>query len=143
MDNLRFVMFDHFALAPEQQTLGAAAFDLHASEGVEIYPSSPTWVSTGVGVEIPEGYCGQVWPRSGRDGRGFHTGAGLIDSDYRGEVKVLFHNMTDQTLVIKPGERIAQLLIVKTADHFQVEYATEFRRADTLRGANGFGSTGG
>ena len=139
---IRFVRLSEVALMPDRQTDGAAAFDIFANEDVTIRPGQPTWVSTGFGVEFPPSMVAQVWPRSGKSGQGFHIGAGLIDSDYRGEVKVMIHNLSYEVLQVKAGERIAQLTFVQLADTFAVEYSDEFA-TETARGAGGFGSTGG
>jgi dUTP pyrophosphatase len=97
-------------------------------------------VGTGLHLEIPPGHVGLVWPRSGLAVRhGLDTLAGVIDSDYRGEVRVVLVNHGAEPFGVSPGDRIAQLLVQK------VERA-EFRREDSLapteRGSGGFGSTG-
>jgi dUTP pyrophosphatase len=128
------------ALLPEYASLGAAGADLRASEALEILPGGRAAVSTGVKLAIPPGYVGLVWPRSGLAVRhGIDTLAGVIDSDYRGEVRVVLINHGEAPFRIAPGDRIAQLLIQR------VERAT-FGAAealdDTERGDGGFGSTG-
>jgi dUTP pyrophosphatase len=125
---------------PSYASDGAAGADLRAGETVLISPGERAAVRTGLELEIPEGHVGLVWPRSGLAvGQGIDTLAGVIDSDYRGELRVVLINHGDETLVIRPGDRIAQLLIQK------VERAS-FVRSDALkdsdRGAGGFGSTG-
>jgi dUTP pyrophosphatase len=127
-------------LLPEYASLGAAGADLRASEALEILPGGRAAVSTGVKLAIPPGYVGLVWPRSGLAVRhGIDTLAGVIDSDYRGEVRVVLINHGEAPFRIAPGDRIAQLLIQR------VERAT-FGAAealdDTERGDGGFGSTG-
>jgi dUTP pyrophosphatase len=97
-------------------------------------------VATGLIVEIPPGHVGLVWPRSGLAVRhGIDTLAGVIDSDYRGEVRVVLVNHGPEAFQVQPGDRVAQLLLQR------VERAT-FHRAEALqetaRGAGGFGSTG-
>lgn len=96
-------------------------------------------MSTGIAVAIAPGYCGLVWPRSGLAGHGLDTSAGVIDSDYRGPVKVLLCNGTPHRKTVHAGDRIAQLLIMPVLMPNVIE-------VDALpaseRGANGFGSTG-
>lgn len=119
---------------------GAAGADLRASAPVVIDPGGRAAVPTGLRVEIPPGCVGLIWPRSGLALRhGIDTLAGVIDSDYRGEVQVLLVNHGDAPFPIEAGDRIAQLVVQR------VERAA-FRRADDLedthRGSGGFGSTG-
>jgi dUTP diphosphatase len=126
--------------APEYASPGAAGADVRASAAVEILPGGRAAVPTGLFLEIPPGHVGLVWPRSGLAVRhGIDTLAGVIDSDYRGEVKVVLVNHGTEPFRIAPGDRIAQVLVQR------VERA-EFRRAAALeptdRGAGGFGSTG-
>lgn len=119
---------------------GAAGADLRASAPVAIAPGSRAAVPTGLRIEIPPGCVGLIWPRSGLALRhGIDTLAGVIDSDYRGEVQVLLVNHGEAPFRIEAGDRIAQLVVQR------VEHAA-FRRAgdleDTSRGSGGFGSTG-
>jgi dUTP pyrophosphatase len=125
---------------PEYGSEGAAGADLRASEAVVIPPGGRAAVPTAVRLQIPPGHAGLVWPRSGLAVRhGIDTLAGVIDSDYRGEVKVVLVNHGDEPFAIAKGDRIAQLLVQR------VERAT-FQAAnevgDTGRGSGGFGSTG-
>ena len=125
---------------PEYTSAGAAGADLRASEAVVLPPGGRAAVGTGLVLEIPAGHVGLVWPRSGLAVRhGIDTLAGVIDSDYRGEVRVVLVNHGQEPFEIRPGDRVAQLLVQR------VERAT-FQRVDALagtaRGAGGFGSTG-
>ena len=125
---------------PEYASEGAAGADLHASATVSIEPGAWAAVPTGIHVEIPHGHVGLIWPRSGLAIRaGIDTLAGVVDSDYRGEVRVVLANHGPETFEVQKGDRIAQLLVQK------VERAT-FERAgllgETSRGTGGFGSTG-
>jgi dUTP diphosphatase len=126
-------------VSPDYASAGAAGADLRAHAAVEIPPGGRAAVPTGVLLEIPPGHVGLVWPRSGLAVRhGIDTLAGVIDSDYRGEVKVVLINHGTEAFRIARGDRIAQILIQK------VERA-EFRAAElrgTERGSGGFGSTG-
>jgi len=127
-------------MLPEYSSEGAAGADLRAREAVSLAPGARAAVGTGIHVEIPAGHVGLVWPRSGLAVRhGIDTLAGVIDSDYRGEVRVVLVNHGETEFRIEPGDRIGQLLIQP------VERATFSRTAAlaaTTRGAGGFGSTG-
>jgi dUTP pyrophosphatase len=130
------------ARLPEQAYEGDAGLDLVACEGAVLDPGERAVVPTGIAVEIPPGYAGFVQPRSGlaaRHGIGVVNSPGLIDSGYRGEIRVVLIN-TDrsETFVIEPGMRVAQLVIAPVADVRLVEVE---ELATSERGARGFGST--
>jgi dUTP pyrophosphatase len=122
---------------------GDAGLDLRAAADAEIEPLARSLVPTGVSVAIPEGYAGFVQPRSGlalRQGLGLVNSPGLIDSHYRGEIKVILINLDPHTPIsIARGDKIAQLVIqpVCRAEIVEVADLTE-----TVRGDGGFGSTG-
>jgi dUTP pyrophosphatase len=129
---------------PAYQSEHAAGIDLMADIGAstDIAPGERRAVPTGIAIEIPAGYEGQVRPRSGRalkEGLTLINSPGTIDSDYRGEVKVLLVNLGRQPITIEPGDRIAQLIIapVIRADIVEVD-----ELAPTSRGPGGFGHTG-
>ena len=131
------------AQLPTRAHEGDAGLDLYACEAAHIGPGERWSVGTGVGVEIPEGHAGLVLPRSGlaRDhGIALVNAPGLIDSGYRGELRVLLLN-TDpaETFRVEPGERIAQLLITPIATPTPVETG---ELTETVRGRGGFGSSG-
>jgi dUTP pyrophosphatase len=131
------------ALLPTRAHEGDAGLDLYACEAAHIGPGERWSVGTGVGVEIPAGHAGLVLPRSGlaRDhGIALVNAPGLIDSGYRGELRVLLLN-TDpaETFRVEPGERIAQLLITPIATPEPVEAA---ELTESVRGRSGFGSSG-
>mgnify|MGYP001593385664 CR=1 FL=1 len=117
----------------------AAGFDLYSVEDVTIMAGETKIIKTGVSLEIQEGYCFQVWDRSGLGAKGIHRFAGLGDSDYRGEYKIVLHNSTQKDYEIKKGDRIAQIVPVPIvrADFEQTEKLNE-----TSRGEGGFHSTG-
>ena len=130
------------AVVPERAYSGDAGLDLAACERVEIAPGERAVVATGLAVAIPDGHAGLVMPRSGlaaRHGIGKVNSPGLIDSGYRGEVRVVLLN-TDrrETFVVEPGMRIAQLVVVPVPalDVVEVE-----ELPDTERGVRGFGSS--
>jgi dUTP pyrophosphatase len=117
-----------------------AGADITASEKVTILPRERTLISTGVRLEIPEGHVGLIWPRSGLAvKKGIDCGAGVIDSNYRGEIKVLLFNHSDNEFLIKPGDRIAQILFQKVE---RVEFQSVNQLNETPRNDAGFGSTG-
>ena len=130
------------AILPTKAYEGDAGLDLASCEGVPLGPGERATVSTGIAVEIPEGYAGFVQPRSGlaaRHGIGVVNSPGLIDSGYRGEIRVVLLN-TDRSLAftVEPGMRIAQLVVVPVAAVRLVE-AGEL--AVSERGPRGFGSS--
>jgi len=128
------------AALPEYASTGAAGADLRASEAVTIAPGARAAVPTGVRVQIPPGHVGLVWPRSGLAVRhGIDTLAGVIDSDYRGEVRVVLVNHGEDPLRIAPGDRIAQLLLQRVE---RAVFTAVPSIDDTDRGGGGFGSTG-
>ena len=141
--DLPVVKLNDEALLPTRAHQGDAGLDLYACEAAHIGPGERWSVGTGVGVEIPEGHAGLVLPRSGlaRDhGIALVNAPGLIDSGYRGELRVLLLN-TDpaETFRVEPGERIAQLLItpIATPEPVQTDALSQ-----SARGAGGFGSSG-
>jgi dUTP pyrophosphatase len=125
---------------PEYASEGAAGADLRAREADVLPPGARAAVATGVHLEIPAGHVGLVWPRSGLAVRsGIDTLAGVIDSDYRGEVRVVLVNHGDAEFRIEPGDRIGQLLIQPVA---RATFSRAPALAATSRGEGGFGSTG-
>ena len=120
-----------------------AGLDLHAARPVSISPGARVLVETGIAVAIPPGWAGFVLPRSGlalHQGLTVLNAPGLIDSGYRGEIKVLLINHGDQVVAIGRGDRIAQLVIQPVANVEVVDVQT---LPASERGAGGFGSTGG
>ena len=131
------------AVLPAQAYDGDAGLDLAACERAELEPGERAVVGTGVAVAIPDGYAGLVLPRSGlaaRHGLTIVNAPGLIDSGYRGELKVILLN-TDarEPFVVEPGMRIAQLVLVEAASVHLVEVE---ELPESERGAAGFGSSG-
>lgn len=137
------------ATLPTRATPGSAGFDLYASEDAWLLPpykdngyikTSTHAISTGLMIEIPEGYFARILPRSGLSLKGVVIGAGIIDSDFRGELKVVIHYLgTDDSWSINKGDRIAQLVILPLPQ-FEIVECEEL--GDTARGNGGFGSTG-
>ena len=130
---------------PSYQTSGSAGMDLRAAiaEPMTLRPLERVPVPTGLRIQLPEGYEGQVRARSGlafKKGLAVINGPGTIDWDYRGELKVLLTNLDPSPQTIQPGERIAQLVVVPVAQLPVVEVSEVDE--DTERGSGGFGSTG-
>jgi len=131
------------ATLPSRTHEGDAGLDLYAAEPATLGPGERATVATGIAVEIPDGHAGLVLPRSGlaaKHGIALVNAPGLIDSGYRGEVKVLLLN-TDRTdpFEISPGDRIAQLVVSPVTETEPVEVA---ELEMSTRGAGGFGSSG-
>lgn len=123
-------------------TLGSAGLDLRASHAVFIPMRDRALVGTGFSVEIPEGHVGHIRPRSGLALKeGLVAFGGTIDSDYRGELKVLLFNWSQNCLQIEHGDRIAQIVIAPVSMFDAIEIEPEFS-TETSRGNGGFGSTG-
>ena len=124
---------------PTKADPGAAGYDIYSTESVEISPSSRMLVSTGLSVSFKAGMYLRIAPRSGLSVRGIDVGAGVIDSSYRGEIKVLLINNSIDPIFLKKGDRIAQGI-------FEKYYDPEIHIVDILpsseRGSGGFGSSG-
>ncbi len=132
------------AQVPAYQSANAAGMDLVADLGgaVLVAPGQRRSIPTGIALEIPPGYEGQVRPRSGRairEGLTLINTPGTIDADYRGELMVLIVNLGDDTIEIHPGDRIAQLIIAPVT---RVEVVEADDLAPSKRGGRGFGHTG-
>lgn len=129
---------------PTYETLASAGVDLRASleEDIVLQPLERTLVPTGLFIELPVGYEAQVRPRSGlafKHGIGIVNAPGTIDADYRGEIKVILVNLSNEAFTICDGERIAQMVIAR---HEQAEWISVNELTPSERGAGGFGSTG-
>ena len=129
---------------PEYATVNSAGMDVRAniSEAVALGPLERAMIPTGLYMAIPLGYECQVRPRSGlaaKHGISVLNAPGTIDADYRGEVKVILVNLSNETFVIEPGERIAQIVVAR---HESVEWESVEVLDETSRGEGGFGSTG-
>ena len=135
---------DPRAVVPTYGTEYSAGADLYAllDAPLEIAAGATVLVHTGLSAEIPEGYCGLIFARSGisvKRGLAPANKVGVIDADYRGEIMVALHNHSEIAQTVEVGERIAQLAIVPFL-HAEYELADEL--SDTVRGEGGFGSTG-
>ena len=125
---------------PQYAHKGDAGADLKSAETKVISPRTRELVATGVSLELPDGYAGLIWPRSGPAVKlGLDCGAGVVDSHYRGEIKVLLFNHSDNEIRIQSGDRIAQLIIQKVET---VKFIASKQLSETERNTAGFGSTG-
>ena len=136
--HIRVKLITEDATPPKRATDGSAGLDLYLSEDVVLLPGEPPkLVGTGVCVEIPTGYVGILALRSGVKDCWMNNGVGIIDSDYRGEIKVILNNSGVVPVIINPGDRVAQLLFT-TFTRVDIEEVNELVQT----GRGGFGSTG-
>ena len=140
---VKIVNNSRFAL-PEYQTPLSAGLDIRANldESVTLRPLERAMIPTGLFVELPEGCEMQIRPRSGlaaKHGITVLNSPGTIDADYRGEIKVILVNLSNEPFTIEAGERIAQMIVAR---YEQIEWLAVEELSATERGAGGFGSTG-
>ena len=140
---VRIKKLNENAIIPTYGTSYSAGADLYTIDGpVTVAPHTTTLLHTGLAVEIPEGYCGLIFARSGlasKRGLAPANKVGVIDSDYRGEFIVALHNHGKTAQTISHGERVAQLVITPVLN---VAFMETAELSDTQRAAGGFGSTG-
>lgn len=130
------------AVLPSYGSDYAAGADLYACNAVTVEPGASEFVQTGLALEVPAGYAGLVYARSGlacKKGLAPANKVGVIDADYRGEVMVALYNHSSQAVEIEPGERVAQLVITP---YLTAVFEETEELSDTVRGEGGFGSTG-
>lgn len=144
METIKIKKLNENAFIPTRGSEYAAGYDLYAAitSPVIITPHTTVKISTGIAVEIPNGFFGAVFARSGlatKEGLRPANAVGVCDSDYRGEYIVALHNDSDIPRTITPGERIAQLVIIP---YLQIDFEEVDTLSGTERGKNGFGSTG-
>ncbi len=130
---------------PDYETALSAGMDLRANidQAITLKPLQRTLVPTGLFLEIPAGFEAQIRPRSGlaaKKGITVLNSPGTIDADYRGEVKIILINLSNEDFIIENGERIAQMIIAK---HERAKWQQAEELMETTRGSGGFGSTGG
>ena len=138
---LQVKLLSSTAKAPTRSSAFAAGYDLYASKAATVSAWGKVLVDTDISIAVPAETYGRVAPRSGLASKhSIHTGAGVIDADYRGPVKVLLFNLSGTEFQVEAGDRIAQLIVerIYTPDIVVVDQLEE-----TVRGAGGFGSTGG
>src|SRR4051812_38657869 len=141
-DSLGIRMLYPDAIAPARARPGDAGYDLRATERVSIPQDGRRLVGTGIAIALPEGVAGLVTPRSGlaiEHGITLLNAPGLIDPNYRGEIKAILHNTSERRYTVEIGDRIAQLLLVP---YWAPELQVVDRLVDTERGPDGFGSSG-
>jgi dUTP pyrophosphatase len=143
MTQVKIVNQSPFEL-PAYATLFSAGMDLRAnlSEPLLFKPLQRAMVPTGLFIELPQGYEAQIRPRSGlaaKHGISLLNTPGTIDADYRGEIKIIVVNLSEQDFLLNPGERIAQMVI---SQYEKIEWLPVETLAESERGAGGFGSTG-
>lgn len=141
---MRVKILNEKATLPTYGSEFSAGADLYAiaDENIVVNPGETVIIHTGLAMEIPVGYGGFIYARSGlatKKGLAPANKVGVIDSDYRGEIMVSLHNHSDMPAIIENGERIAQLVI---APFLKVEFEEVDELSDTMRGSGGFGSTG-
>lgn len=140
MSTLDVCLLNKDAKIPTRGSSFSVGYDLYSSEEKVVEKRQRCMVSTGIAIGIPSGTYGRVAPRSGLAAKyGIDVGAGVIDPDYTGEVKVILFNNSDNDFEIKKGDRIAQLILEKV---LTPEIRELGELAKTLRGEGGFGSTG-
>lgn len=144
MNRIKIKKLKENAIIPTHGSDYAAGMDLYAciESPIVITPHNTIKVNTGIAIEIPNGYFGGIFARSGlatKQGLRPSNCCGVIDSDYRGDIIVALHNDTDIPQTINPMERIAQLVVIP---YLPIEFEEVNDLSDTIRGKNGFGSTG-
>ena len=132
------------AILPDRGSAYAAGYDLFAdiTETLEIKPHETKMIPTGLAMEIPEGYWGGIFARSGlssKEGLRPANCVGVVDADYRGPICVALHNDSEVVRTVVPGQKVAQLVVVP---FLTVEFEEVAELSDTVRGISGFGSTG-
>lgn len=129
---------DNNAVLPTRAHVDDAGMDLYVNGKQVITAHTTLAVGTGIAMEIPSGYVGLIWDKSSVGAKGLKTLGGVVDSGYRGEVKVVVHNLNDEDIVFEHGQKIAQMLIQKV-ELLDIEEVADL--SSTVRGEGGFGST--
>lgn len=128
--------------SPDYGTSGSAGIDFYVPASFQqqaIYPGNALLIPSGIVAKIPKGHCGVFLNKSGIARRGLIVGAQVIDSDYRGEIHIHVMNVSNKMVVVEPGQKLAQMLILPVAKASLIE---GYVAVDTERGTGGFGSTG-
>lgn len=137
---IKFKKLNEKAITPQYAHSFDAGMDLCCLENISVEPNQRVQISTGIAMEIPEGFVGLIWDKSGLSHKsGLKTVGGVVDSAYRGEIKVGMINLSNETYHFEAGYKIAQMLIQKVE---QVELMESDSLSETFRGEGGFGSTG-
>ena len=133
------------SIVPKKGSALAAGYDLfsYTDKEIIIEPLGKARIPTGISVELPHNTYGRVAPRSGLTWNKFlDVGAGVVDEDYRGEILVILFNFSKENVIIKNGDKIAQLIVERIMPTEPVVYEPEQELSETKRGGSGFGSTG-
>ncbi|CEP60598.1 bifunctional dITP/dUTP diphosphatase LALA0_S01e14642g [Lachancea lanzarotensis] len=139
--SLRVQLRSKDATAPTKGSIFAAGYDIYASKETTIPSRGQGMVSTDVSFTVPVGTYGRIAPRSGLAVKnGINTGAGVVDRDYTGEVKIVLFNHSDKDFSVQKGDRVAQLILERIVDDAEVVVVESLE--ESTRGAGGFGSTG-
>lgn len=127
------------AIMPKRGSKDAAGYDLYSNEYGSISPGQTKLFDTGISFKVPIGTYGRIAPRSGLSKKSIMVNAGVIDRDYTGPVKIMLHNLSNDTYVVEKDDRIAQLILerIETPEMILIDTLQ-----DTDRGSGGFGSTG-
>lgn len=140
MLKVRIKKIDSNAIIPQYSSEDAAGLDFFSNEDYEFQVGETHIIKTGIQMEIPKGYAGLIWDRSGLSSKhSVEKMAGVIDSDYRGEIGIVLHNQSKKSYKISKGDKVAQMLIQKV-ERVLIKEVDEL--SETPRGTGGFGSTG-
>lgn len=137
---IQIILNNPLAKVPTKSSPESAGYDLYSIEDIKLDPHSRKLISTGIKIKFPKEYYGRVAPRSGLSCKGIDIGAGVIDSDYRGEIKVLLINNSENIFNVEISDRIAQLIFEKYENDAEFELVDILN--ETYRGCKGFGSSG-
>lgn len=135
---LKIKLLNENAITPKRGSEGAAGYDLFSSEDIEVGPHSQAIIPTGISIQMPHGVYGRIAPRSGLSVKHTIVSAGVIDPDYRGEIKVVFFNLSEYPIRLEIGNRVAQLIL----ENFTIAPILVTDLSSTERSGAGFGSTG-
>ena len=136
---IKFIKNTKLSKTPKKGTYSSAGYDLYSDIDIEINPNESKVISTGICLEIPNGYYGRIADRSSYAKKNLRIGGGVIDSDYRGPIGIIMFNHSNDVLKILCGDKVAQIIIEKCPE---VIYIEENVLTETVRGSMGFGSTG-
>jgi len=141
--NLKIKKLEDDALIPTKGTADSAGYDLYSYDNGVILPFEQSLIGTKISMQIPENFCGLIWSRSGLSSKyGIETGAGVIDCDYTGEIKIILHNYSSKKFYYTKGMRIAQIIITPYISPKIIILNNEDTHPESKRGNGGFGSTG-
>lgn len=143
MNKLKIKKLKDDAVLPTKAYPGDLGYDLYSNEDLILRRfKGNTLISTGIAIQFPDGYGGMIKDRSSMASKGITTSGGILDSNYRGEIKVILHNSNDDPYIIKKGDKIAQIVPIEVTD-WKVEEVVAFDdNSSDSRGEKGFGSSG-